>query len=57
MKEKITSTESASRACYETRVAMTAGTIVVRRPRARNLAERFESRVLPLFKRRSTSSR
>ena len=104
MKEKITSTESASTVCYETmeaharqriqswlqdlleaevteflgrgisqrrggfeearsgyrngygkrrRVAMTAGTIVVRRPRMRNLAERFESRVLPLFKRRT----
>ena len=104
MKEKITSTESASTVCYETmeaharqciqrwlqdlleaevteflgrgisqrrggleearagyrngygkprRVAMTAGTIVVRRPRIRNLAERFESRVLPLFKRRT----
>jgi transposase-like protein len=36
------------------RVAFTAGTIVVRRPRMRNLAERFESRVLPLFKRRTT---
>ena len=104
MKEKITSTESASRVCYETmeaharsriqswlqdlleaevteflgrgksqrqaevaparlgyrngygkarRIALTAGTITVRRPRMRNLAERFESRVLPLFKRRT----
>lgn len=104
MKERITSTESASRVCYETmeaharsriqswlqdlleaevteflgraksqrrkgfeeaasgyrngygkprRVALTAGTITVRRPRMRNLAERFESRVLPLFKRRT----
>ena len=104
MKEKITSTESASRVCYETmeahargriqgwlqdlleaevteflgrgksqrqaevaparlgyrngygkprRVALTAGTITVCRPRMRNLAERFESRVLPLFKRRT----
>ena len=104
MKEKITSTEAASRVCYETmetharnriqgwlqdlleaevteflgrgksqrqaqvapahmgyrngygkarRVALTAGTITVRRPRMRNLAERFESRVLPLFKRRT----
>lgn len=35
------------------RVAFTAGTIVVRRPRMRNLAERFESRVLPMFKRRT----
>ena len=104
MKEKSTSTESASRVCYETmeaharariqswlqdllevevteflgrgksqrqaevvparvgyrngygkprRVALTAGTITVHRPRMRNLAERFESRVLPLFKRRT----
>jgi putative transposase len=104
MKEKTTSTESASRVCYETmetharsriqswlqdllevevtqflgrgksqrqaqlaparlgyrngygkprRVALTAGTITVRRPRMRNLAERFESRLLPLFKRRT----
>lgn len=104
MKEKITSTESASTVCYETmetharsriqswlqdllevevteflgrgksqrqaglqeahsgyrngygkprRMALTAGTIAVRRPRMRNLAERFESRVLPLFKRRT----
>lgn len=29
------------------------GTIEVRRPRLRNLSERFESQVLPLFKRRS----
>jgi putative transposase len=104
MKEKITSTESASTVCYEAmevharrciqswlqdlleaevteflgrgksqrcaeveearldyrngygkprKVALTAGTITVRRPRVRNLAEHFESRVLPLFKRRS----
>ena len=102
MKEKNTSTESASTVCYETieanarsriqrwlqdlleaevteflgrgksqrrqeeavsgyrngygkprRIALTAGTIAVRRPRMRNLAERFESRVLPLFKRRT----
>src|SRR5713101_4993843 len=104
MKEKNTSSESASRVCYETmetharsciqmwlqdlleaevteflgrgksqrqaqvtleradyrngygkprKVALTAGTITVRRPRVRNLAERFESRVLPLFKRRT----
>jgi len=32
---------------------MTAGTIIARRPRMRNLAERFESRLLPLFKRRT----
>jgi putative transposase len=104
MEQKSTSTESASRVCYETmeaqarqriqcwlqdlleaevteflgrgksqrcaeleearsgyrngygkprRVAFTSGTIAVRRPRMRNLAERFESRVLPLFKRRT----
>jgi putative transposase len=102
MKEKNTSTESASTVCYETieanarkriqrwlqdlleaevteflgrgksqrrqedavsgyrngygksrRIALTAGTITVRRPRMRNLTERFESRVLPLFKRRT----
>lgn len=35
------------------RVALTAGTIEVCRPRLRGLAERFESRVLPLFKRRT----
>ena len=35
------------------RVALTAGTITVRRPRMRNLTERFESWVLPLFKRRT----
>ncbi len=32
---------------------MMAGTIVVRRPRVRDLEERFESRILPLFKRRT----
>src|SRR5439155_20254744 len=35
------------------RIALTAGTIALRRPRMRNLCERFESRVLPLFKRRT----
>jgi transposase-like protein len=35
------------------RVALTSGTVTVRRPRVRGLAERFESRVLPLFRRRS----
>jgi transposase-like protein len=35
------------------RVAMTAGTITVQRPRVRGVEERFESRVLPLFKRRT----
>ena len=34
-------------------LALTAGTVMVRRPRLRNLDERFESRVLPLFKRRT----
>ena len=33
------------------KLALTCGTIVVRRPRVRALAERFVSRVLPLFKR------
>jgi transposase-like protein len=35
------------------RLAMTSGTIEVRRPRVRGLEERFESQVLPLFKRRT----
>lgn len=35
------------------RLAMSCGTIEVRRPRLRGLEERFESRVLPLFKRRT----
>jgi transposase-like protein len=35
------------------RLGMTNGTITVRRPRVRGLEERFESRVLPLFKRRT----
>ena len=35
------------------RLAMSCGTIEVRRPRVRGLEERFESRVLPLFKRRT----
>ena len=35
------------------RLAMSSGTITVRRPRARGLEERFESRVLPLFLRRT----
>jgi transposase-like protein len=33
------------------KLALSGGTIVLRRPRVRGLAERFESRVLPLFKR------
>ncbi len=35
------------------RLALTSGTITVRRPRVRGLEERFESRVLPLFARRT----
>jgi putative transposase len=35
------------------RLAMTVGTITVRRPRVRGLAARFVSRVLPLFQRRT----
>ncbi|MCS6997675.1 MAG: IS256 family transposase [Casimicrobiaceae bacterium] len=35
------------------RLALSSGTITLRRPRMRNLARRFESRVLPLFRRRS----
>jgi putative transposase len=35
------------------RLAMTVGTITVRRPRVRGLGERFVSRVLPLFQRRT----
>jgi len=35
------------------RLSLTSGTIEVRRPRLRGLEERFESQVLPLFKRRT----
>ena len=35
------------------KLAMSNGTIEVRRPRVRGLEERFESRILPLFKRRT----
>ena len=35
------------------RMALSSGTVSIRRPRMRNLGDRFESRVLPLFKRRS----
>jgi putative transposase len=35
------------------RFAMMGGTLVVRRPRVRDLAERFESKILPLFTRRT----
>jgi len=34
-------------------LALTNGTIVLRRPRVRGLEERFESRLLPLFRRRT----
>jgi putative transposase len=33
------------------RLTLSMGTIAIRRPRVRNLEERFESRVLPMFKR------
>ncbi len=35
------------------RLTMSSGTITVRRPRVRGMEQRFESRVLPLFKRRT----
>src|SRR2546425_6753224 len=35
------------------RVSLSSGTLTVRRPRVRGLTERFESRLLPLFKRRT----
>ena len=35
------------------RLAMMGGTITVRRPRVRGVEERFKSRLLPLFKRRT----
>ena len=35
------------------RLSMTSGTITVRRPRVRGLEERFESRILPVFRRRT----
>ena len=35
------------------RLSAMAGTITIRRPRVRGLAPRFESRLLPLFKRRT----
>jgi len=37
----------------ERRLSMTSGTIRIKRPRVRGLEERFESRILPLFKRRT----
>lgn len=35
------------------KLSMSCGTITVRRPRVRDLSERFESKILPLFKRRT----
>lgn len=35
------------------RLTLSSGTVTVRRPRVRNLEERFESRILPLFVRRT----
>jgi transposase-like protein len=35
------------------RFSMMGGTVIVRRPRVRDLDERFESKILPLFKRRT----
>ena len=35
------------------RLAMSSGTITLRRPRVRGVEERFEGRVLPLFARRT----
>ena len=35
------------------RLSMTCGTVTVRRPRVRGVEQRFESRLLPLFKRRT----
>lgn len=39
------------------RFAMTVGTVEIRRPRVRDLGERFRSRLLPLFKRQSKEVR
>src|SRR5437763_8105177 len=39
------------------RFTLSLGTIEIRRPRVRNLDERFESRVLPLFKRQTKQGR
>ena len=41
----------------ERRVTLSCGTIRVRRPRVRDLEERFESRVLPLFAKRTATVR
>lgn len=37
----------------ERKLSMTSGTVTVRRPRVKGLEERFESRILPLFVRRT----
>ena len=37
------------------RLTLSCGTVTVQRPRARACEERFENRVLPLFKRKSTA--
>ena len=37
----------------ERQLSMSSGTIAVKRPRVRGLEGRFESRILPLFKRRT----
>jgi transposase-like protein len=39
------------------KLTMSSGTITIRRPRVRDLEERFESRVLPLFERRTKEVR
>ncbi|MBF0556650.1 MAG: transposase, partial [Nitrospirae bacterium] len=35
------------------KLSLKTGTVVVRRPRIRNTEEKYESRILPLFKRRT----
>lgn len=37
------------------KLSMMGGTVTVERPRVRGLEERFESQILPLFRRRSAS--
>lgn len=39
--------------CEPRKLSMGSGTIEVQRPRVRDLGERFESRILPMFKRRT----
>ena len=39
------------------RFTMSVGTVEIRRPRVRNLDERFESRILPMFKRQTAAVR